>query len=94
MDTKIFRQELRTEVSNASSLEEFNKSYLRVLDKFAPMKTKTVRVNQAVYMTKTLRKAIMRRTSLKNKYSRDKTLTSERNCKRQKNFCSRLYNIL
>ena len=91
MDRGTFRQELRVEVGNASSLEEFNKIYLRVLDKFAPVKKKTVRVNQAVYMTKTLRKAIMRRTSLKNKYLRDKTQISERNFKKQKNFCSRLY---
>ena len=42
-------------------------------------------------MTKTLRKAIMRRSALKNKFYRDKTLTTERMYKKQKNFCSRLY---
>ena len=42
-------------------------------------------------MTKTLRKAIMRRSALKTKFCRDKTLNSERMYKKQKNFCSKLY---
>ena len=62
-----FRNDLRTAIANVSTYDEFEGTYLDVLDKHAPMKTKTVRSNVAPYMTKTLRKAIMRRSALKNK---------------------------
>ena len=38
------------------------------LDKLAPYKSKKIRVNQVPYMTKNLRKAIMKRSPLKPKY--------------------------
>ena len=41
---------------NVSNYEEFEKSYLKVLDKHAPIKTKTVRANQASYMIKNIKK--------------------------------------
>ena len=62
-----FRNDLRVALANTSTYDKFEGIYLDVLDKHAPMKTKTVRANVAPYMTKTLRKAIMRRTALKNK---------------------------
>ena len=40
----------------------------RVLDKHAPLKMKKLRGNQATFMTKELRKAIMDRSRFKNKY--------------------------
>ena len=91
INREIFRFELNSSLSGVSSLEEFDDTYLRILNKHAPIKTKTVRINQAPYMTKTLRKAIMRRSALKNKFYKDKTPTAERMYKKQKNFCSRLY---
>ena len=87
----MFRYELNILLSEASTLEEFDEFYLSVLNKHAPIKRKTVRINQAPYMTKTLRKAIMRCSALKTKFCRDKTLNSERMYKKQKNFCSKLY---
>ena len=91
VNRETFRCELSYSLAGASSLEEFDEIYLGVLNKHAPIKKKTVRINQAPYMTKTLRKAIMRRSALKNKFYRDKSLTTERMYKKQKNFCSRLY---
>ena len=41
--------------------------FRRVLDKHAPLITKKLRGNQAKFMTKELRKAIMDRSRLKNK---------------------------
>ena len=93
IDREMFRYELNILLSEASTLEEFDEFYLSVLNKHAPIKRKTVRINQAPYMTKTLRKAIMKRSALKTKFCRDKTLNSERMYKKQKNFCSKLYNI-
>ena len=48
----------------------FEKIFLEVLDKHAPVKKKYIRTNHAPYMTKVLRKAIMRRSQLENKYQK------------------------
>ena len=57
-DRIAFRHELNSSLSSVSNYGEFEESYLRVLNKHAPVKRKTARVNQVPYMTKTLRKAI------------------------------------
>ena len=75
---EVFRQELKSTISEASSYEEFDELYLMVFNRHVPIKKKTVRVNQAPYITKTLRKAIMRQSALKSKFYRDKSLTAER----------------
>ena len=43
------------------------------------------------YITKTLRKAIMRRSQLETKYLKTKTQTDLKLYKKHKNFCSKLY---
>ena len=43
------------------------------------------------YMTKTLRKAIMSRSALENKYYKSKRLNDKEIYKKQRNFCNRLY---
>ena len=50
-----------------------------------------VRVHQAPYMSKMLRKASMRRSALKNKFYKNKFQETERMYKKQNNFCSRPY---
>ena len=42
--------------------QEFDKTFIEILNKHAPMKKKLVSGNQVPYMTKTLRKAIMRKS--------------------------------
>ena len=49
---------------------EFQKLFLRVPDTHAPSKMKYVRDNEVPYVTKTLRKAIMTRSRLENKYQK------------------------
>ena len=46
-----------------------------MLNKHAPLKKKLLRANHAPYITKTLRKAIMRRFQLETKYPKNKTQT-------------------
>ena len=48
----LFRSELKLTIANVSNYEEFESIYLKVLEKHAPFKIKTVRANQAPYMTK------------------------------------------
>ena len=86
-----FKRELNTNLSSVSSYEEFETVYLNILDKYAPTKTKYVRANQAPYMTKLLRKAIMTRSALKNRFYKYPTLENSYDYKKQRNYCSRLY---
>ena len=46
----------------------FTKVFRTALDKFAPLKSKKIRGNQAPFMTKELSKAIMDRSKIKKKY--------------------------
>ena len=64
---------------------------MTVLNRHAPLKKKILRANHSSYMSKTLRKAIMRRSYLENKYLKKKTDQCLRAYKKQKNYCSRLY---
>ena len=47
----------------------FTKTFRSVLDRFAPIKSKKVRGNQAPFMTKELSKEIMYRSKIKYKYT-------------------------
>ena len=60
-----------------------------MLNKHAPLKKKLLRANHAPYITKTLRKAIIRRSQLETKYLKTKTQTNL--YKKDENFCSKLY---
>ena len=55
------------------------------------MKKKLIRANHAPYMTKHLRRAIMKRSELQTKYHQHKTPSHFKAFKRQRNFVSRLY---
>ena len=58
---------------------------------YAPIENKTIRANHAPYITKTMRKAMMKRTELPNRYFKIRSSESSKLFKRQRNFCSRLY---
>ena len=53
--------------------EIFESTFATVLDKHAPMKSKCIRGNEKPHMNKSLKKAIMRRTKLWNKYCKSKS---------------------
>ena len=61
------------------------------MNKRAPLKKKVLRANHAPYVTKALRKAIMKRSYLEKLYFKKKTTESLKKYKKHKNFCSRLY---
>ena len=91
-DLPKFRAELRDELKKTETLGyfHFEVTFLRVLEKHAPMKQKVLRANDKPYMTKVLRKAIMRRSTLKNKFLKNKTDESLKEFKKQKNYTNRL----
>ena len=87
-----FRRELRSELRKSLVIgyAHFEHIFLAVLEKHAPMKQRTVRANEKPFMTKVLRKAIMRRSFLKNKYQKLKTDEAQKAFKKQKNYTNRL----
>jgi exonuclease III len=91
-DLSKFRAELREELKKTEEQGyfHFEMTFLRVLEKHAPMKQKVLRANDKPYMTKILRKAIMRRSTLKSKYLINKTDESFKEFKKQKNYTKRL----
>ena len=63
------REELET--LEDDKLGEFEKKLANVLNIYAPIKTKMIRCNNSVFMTKELRKYIMKRSKLRNKFNRN-----------------------
>ena len=57
---------------NNAELSEFTEIFLSILDKHAPRKQKFIRANNSNFVTKSLRKAIMKRSKLRNKYLRER----------------------
>ena len=58
-----------------------------VLDNHAPIKRKSVRANDGPFMTKTLRKAIMNRTRLRNIHCKNRTADNLKAFIKQRNKC-------
>ena len=70
----------------SNSYKEFEKAFLTVLIKQAPLKTKFIRRNNNPFMTKELQKAIMKRSRLKNRYNKNHNYENWYLYKKQTNF--------
>ena len=88
---QCFNNDLRTELSSKSikSYGSFENVFLNTLNKHAPIKKKMPRTNHAPYITKALRKAIMKRSYFENLYFKKQTRESMKKYKKQKSFCSK-----
>ena len=88
-----FKTKLKQYLATSSSnYKHFEQAFLALLGKHSPYKSEKIRENQVPYMTKNLRKAIMKRFQLKIKYFKTNTAESLRLYKKKKHCCSRLYN--
>ncbi len=87
-----FSIELKEKFKNTiiDEYAKFEDIFIEVLNKHAPPKKKIFRANHKPYMTKCLRKAIMRRSELENKYYREKSEKALKDYKKQKNFTNKL----
>ena len=90
----VFRQDLQTELANLDlqrlTYTSFQDAYLRILDKHAPMKKRYIRANNSPFMNRTLHKAFMQRTRLKNKYNNNRTADNWEAFRRQRNLCVKI----
>ena len=93
-NNSVFRAKLLEKLtSNSDGNQDFanvNRISKKVLDKHAPCKKKYVRANDGPFMTKELRKAIMKRTRLKNRFNKNKTNENWTAFQTQRNFCVKL----
>ena len=80
-NTQSFRQDvfanLHEENVNINQLEKFLKVFKKVFDIHGPIKKRYMRANQGLFMNKTLQKAVMTRSRLRNKFLKNKTQFNE-----------------
>ena len=90
-DNQVFQRELNSELLkidlNNAELSEFTEIFLSILDKYAPKKQKFIRANNSKFITKNLRKAIMKRSKLRNRYLRERTNEAKSLYNKQRNLC-------
>ena len=93
-NANLFKQELNNELLNLdinnAELVEFTNTVLSILDKHAPIKRKYIRANNSIFMTKKLTAAIMQRSKLRQKFSKERTNDSKNLCNMQRNLCVNL----
>ena len=70
--------------------DDFNEIFLIVLDKYAPLKEKVLRGNNAPFMNKIFSNAIMNRSKLKNKFNKNPTELNKSLYNIQRNYCINL----
>ena len=75
---------------NNIDYDAYNDIVMVLVNIHAPLKYKYVRGNQSPFMNKELRKAIMTRSRLKNRFHRIKTQETHTAYKVQRNVCTRL----
>ena len=89
-----FRMDLLKELSlsklHKGDLDKFKFIVNDLLESHAPMKEKCIRRSQASFMNKSVRKAIMVRTQLPNKFRKENSFINELAYKRPRNFCTTL----
>ena len=91
LNKTTFRMDLLKELSLSNlqngDFDKFKFIVDSLLESHAPMKEKHIRRNQAPFMNKSIRKAIMVRTQLLNKFRKENSFINELAYKRQRNFC-------
>ena len=91
-DRPTLRRELEKKLNQQiNEYRHFKQIFLEVLNAHAPIKRKLLRANHVPYMTKTLRKAIMKTSELEGKYVKNETNENLKSYKKQMSFCSKLY---
>ena len=74
-DQNKFETELKLKLNSQTNLgySTFQAVLLEILNKIAPVKVKVLRFNNNVFMTKSLRKAIMLGSRLKNNFNKQRS---------------------
>ena len=73
-NNKRFEEELQKQLLSTSDFESFHFAFKVILNQFAPLKQKLIQNNNQPSMTKTVRKAIMNRSTLRNKFNEQRNI--------------------
>ena len=91
----VFRTALLNEIYNKHKgqldYKNLEKIVIGLLDTFAPMKMKFIRANNSPFMNKTLYKAVMNRSRLRNKFLKIPSAVNRENYTRYRNYCTGLF---
>ena len=93
-DVNIFRNELLQGLHNihgSISYDIFENVCIRVLNRHAPLKNKYIRANNSPFMNKTLSKAVMTRSRLRNKFRKNPNEVNKVNYTKYRNYCTGLF---
>ena len=93
-DGNVFREDLSRQLNvlniDTITYDQFKIIFMATLDWHAPQKKKTIRGNNAPFMNKTLSKAFMHRSKLRNSFNKNPTEENWGLFKKQRNFCVNL----
>ena len=81
-----FGSEILKRNFNYTNRRTFKETVFNIFNKYAPIKRKYVRANEALFMTKESHKTITKRSRLRNKFLKDRTENNQKNFKHQRNF--------
>ena len=94
-DEFTFRNALLKELYNVHrgevNLETFQMIVVRLLNLYAPIKRRFTRANNSPFMNKTLSKAVMTRSRLRNRYIKNPTAENKANYTKYRNYCTGLF---
>ena len=90
-DNNVFRSKIQSFYSlNETDLGLLKESVFGIFNKYAPIRKKYLRADEAPFITKELYNVIMRRSRYRNKFLKDKSRTGRENYKIQRNLCKEL----
>ena len=90
-DKKEFEKKLATQLDeNIKTFDNFFDTFQNTLDDFAPSKIKVLRYNSQPFLTKKLRKAIIARSRLRNKFNANRSRKNWNLYKKQRNVCVKI----
>ena len=90
-DSTVFHTDLQSKMRKDPEVyQNFEETFLRVLGAYALRKTKVLRGNHKPHVDQNLRKAIMKRSTLKQKASRTKQQEDITKYKKQQNLVVKL----
>ena len=91
-----FRNKLLQELYNVHNGEvgfhTFEQIVIKLLNFYAPIKTKYIRANNSPFMNKTLSKAVMTRSRLRNRFLKNPSLENKAAYTKYRNYCTNLFN--
>ena len=88
-DALKFRKDIQNQLEQIGelSIDDFKHVFTSTWNNHVPFKKKVVRANNAPFMNRTLSKAFMHRSKLKNKYHKSPTVANKKSYTKHRNFC-------